>query len=86
MTQGRKPTGPDKAVLDKQRGRAILLLAAHLVEKRKDVGISQQALSSQAGLGRHGVHRLEKAQADPKLSAIEAVADVLGTTPSKLLE
>lgn len=85
MTQGRKPTGPQKSIQHARRGAAILILAEQLITRRKKVGLTQQALSEQAGLGHHGIHRLEKALVDPKLSAIEAVADALGTTPSDLL-
>ncbi len=71
---------------DLKRKRAILVLAEHLIARRSEAELTQQELSKRAGLGRDGVHRIEQAQADPKLSSIEAVADALGTTPGELLK
>lgn len=86
MTQGRPPSGPPKAVIDKKHGKAILVLAAQVSTRRTDLGLTQQQLSEQAGISRDGAHRIEKASIDPKLTVIEAVAEALGTTLSELLK
>ncbi len=86
MTRGKKPTGPIESTQTKKQGKAILALASQVMERRTSAGLTQQGLSQQAGLGHHGIYRIEKAQVDPKLSTIEGIADVLGTTPAELLK
>ncbi|MDE2102500.1 MAG: helix-turn-helix transcriptional regulator [Patescibacteria group bacterium] len=86
MSQGRRASGPDHSISEAQQGRAVLTLAQQVSAKRKAAGLSQHQLAKYAGLGTNGVNRLEKAAVDPKLSSIERVAIVLGSTPSDLLK
>lgn len=80
-TKGRKPSGPKAS----NKSTSLRSLAHRVVDLRAKSGISQQELSQKCGLGRHGIHRIEKAIVDPKLSTLEAVAQALDTTVPELL-
>lgn len=56
-----------------------------LRETRKDRGISQEVLALNCGLDRTFISLLERGQRQPAMSSIFAIAEALGTTPSRML-
>ena len=56
-----------------------------LRETRKNSGISQEALALNCGLDRTFISLLERGQRQPAMSSIFAIAEALGTTPSRML-
>ena len=56
-----------------------------LREKRKDQGLSQEALALEAGVDRNFVSLLERGVNQPSLSTIFKLADALNLNPSDLV-
>jgi len=56
-----------------------------LREKRKDQGLSQEALALEAGVDRNFVSLLERGVNQPSLSTIFKLADALNLKPSDLV-
>jgi len=53
-------------------------LGARLCEQRLASRLTQDELAKRAGISKRSLERLEKAEADPRLSAFIAVCQVLG--------
>jgi transcriptional regulator with XRE-family HTH domain len=75
--RGKLPEGINPEVKVQKAGKAILSLADQTLIRRKTLRLSQHQVSEKAGLGRDAVHRIEKAQANPTLTDVEAVAKAL---------
>jgi transcriptional regulator with XRE-family HTH domain len=73
------------------RGRIALMvdyrkvLAANLRRRRKELGLSQEALAFEAEIDRTYVSGLERAKRNPSLTLIGKLAEKLRTTPAELL-
>ena len=60
-------------------------LGANVARLRKCAKIDKKTFCLMVGIGRPFLDRIEKGEADPRLSVIESLADALETTPQDLL-
>ena len=73
---GPKPKGPTAAAR-RQRPGVALTLAQNLMDHRNKARMGQRTLAELAGIGHNTLAAMEKAQRDPSLSCVEAVAKAL---------
>jgi transcriptional regulator with XRE-family HTH domain len=66
--------------------RITQAIAAELRAARGRKNITRDELADRAGVGRSTVWRIEKAEREVKMSQLYALCEVLGVTPSTLLQ
>ncbi len=82
-TMSRPPQGVLGSTLQSAtRSRVLGLNVARL---RKRAGINKKTFCLMVGIGRPFLNRIEKGEANPRLSVIEDLAEALETTPQDLL-
>jgi transcriptional regulator with XRE-family HTH domain len=62
------------------------VLADNMRERRKALGLSQEALADAVGIDRTYVSGLERGIKNPSLEMIARIASTLGSTPSAILD
>lgn len=62
-----------------------MIVGARLYELRRKAGLSQRELAAKAGLSVAYVSRIESGDRSPSMTALIALAEVLGTTALILL-
>lgn len=60
-------------------------LSSNIVRMRKEKGLSQEELASEAGLHRTYVSGIERCVRNPTVLILQKLASALGTTPDALL-
>jgi transcriptional regulator with XRE-family HTH domain len=58
-----------------------LAIARAVVERRRELGISQEELAQKLGTSQAQVWRLESGQGNPTMSTLERLGEVLGLSP-----
>jgi transcriptional regulator with XRE-family HTH domain len=71
---------------NRQRGRVLSQFGRALAELRRAAGLSQEELAALSGLHRTYVGGLERAERNPTITTLVALAKGLGAKPSDLLE
>lgn len=69
--------------MEKQSAAAVL--AAKVTAGRLKKKLGKRDLANKSSISRVTLDEIEKAQSDPKLSTIVALAEALDTVPSKLI-
>ncbi|MEN9683064.1 MAG: hypothetical protein RLZZ427_815 [Pseudomonadota bacterium] len=64
----------------------IEVLAANVRRRRQAFRLSQEELAHRVGVDVRYLGGIERQQENPSLKVIVALADALGTTPTKLLD
>ena len=67
-------------------GKSLEILASKIKQERRLLGISQEELSSLAGLGHTHIGRIERLEHDPKTGTIDKIARALKVEPYTLLK
>ena len=70
--------------LNEARAPALEALRVNVIVGRAKARLSQSELATRAGVSRPTISRLERAAGDVGVSAIQRIADALGTTVSDL--
>lgn len=83
---GKPPTGIDADVRKERKGEAAVILGDRVLQRRLALGLTQPQVAEQSQLGLNTIKRMEKANADQKLSAIEQVAKALKVPAWQLLK
>lgn len=65
--------------------RSALALGANVERLRKQAKLTKARLCLMVGIGRPYLNRIEKGEADPRLSVVERLAEALETTPQALI-
>lgn len=63
----------------------VSVFAKNVVQRRRQMGMSQEELSHRVGVDVRYLGGIERAQRNPSLKVITSIAVALGTTPSVLL-
>ena len=66
--------------------QVLVSLGAAIRDKRKQIGLSQEALAVDAGLDRSYVGGIERGEHNLTVLNVKKIADALGVKASKLLE
>jgi transcriptional regulator with XRE-family HTH domain len=64
----------------------VAKLGANLREARKQLGMSQEAVSERSGVHATEVSRIEAGKRDPRVSTVERLARAVKMKPGQLLE
>jgi DNA-binding XRE family transcriptional regulator len=77
---------PEPHARDRGGGEATMrLVVAELRRRREQQGLTRAALARRAGISTDSLGRIERAEADPRMSVLLALAAELGTTLRELL-
>ena len=63
----------------------VSVFATNVLQKRRQMGMSQEELSHRVGVDVRYLGGIERAQRNPSLKVITSIAVALDTTPSALL-
>jgi len=63
----------------------ITIVARNIRDRRKAIGLSQEALAHEAGVDRTYVSQVERRQRNLTITTLARLAAALGTTPDRLL-
>ena len=63
----------------------VSVFATNVLQRRRQMGLSQEELSHRVGVDVRYLGGIERAQRNPSLKVITAIAVALDTTPSALL-
>jgi transcriptional regulator with XRE-family HTH domain len=63
----------------------VSVFATNVLQRRRQMGLSQEELSHRVGVDVRYLGGIERAQRNPSLKVISAIAAALDTTPSALL-
>lgn len=63
-----------------------LVVAANIKQRRKALGLTQEALAQEAGISSQHLSKIERCACSPTMDTVVRIALSLGTTPAALFE
>ena len=62
------------------------VVAANIKQRRKALGLTQEALAQEAGISSQHLSKIERCACSPTMDTVVRIALSLGTTPAALFE
>ena len=62
------------------------VVAANIKQRRKALGLTQEALAQEAGISSQHLSKIERCACSPTMDTVVRIALSLGTTPATLVE
>ena len=73
-------------VINNRDKKVLKAFGNHLRSLRREKGLSQEALTDEAGLSKNLIGMIERGEVNPTLISIEALAKGLGISKRKLMD